>query len=80
MSKKKTYPRAVKDIKGTVAIAELRRAHIVIGLLSLALAFVILASTIYPLNFDDQLGAVVVVLLLIVGAVSLATGVALKSK
>ncbi len=78
MTKKKYLPRKVKDIKGAVAISELRRAHAIIVLLSLALAFLVVASSQYPLQLDGTLGALAVVLLVIVCGSSAATVLALK--
>ncbi len=78
MKKNKLYPRKAKDIKGKVAIAELRRAHFIIAILAMAFVFMLILSIIHPLQFDLWMGSVASALLLIVAAVSLATAITLR--
>lgn len=77
--KKKLF-RTTKDFKGNVALAELRRAHFIIALLATALAFVIIASTYYPIQLDHFLTAVAAALLIIVAAISLSIAFSIKFK
>lgn len=74
------YPKNVKDIKGKVAIAELRRAHYIIVVLAVAFVFMLITSMFEPLQFDLFLGSVAAALILIVAAVSLSTALALPRK
>jgi hypothetical protein len=74
------YPKNVKDIKGKVAIAELRRAHYIIVVLAVAFVFMLITSMFEPLQFDLFLGSVASALILIVAAVSLSTAIALPRK
>ncbi len=79
MKKKSSlYPRQLKDIKGKTAIAELQRAHYVIGLLCIAFVFLIIVTMIHPLEFDVLLGSIAAALLLLVAAASFATAFALR--
>ena len=77
---KNTWLRRTKDFKGKVALEELKRAHIIIALLSTSLAFVIISSSIYPIQLDSTLSAVVSALLVIVAGISLSISVAIKTK
>jgi len=76
MAKKFQRPKSVKDIKGKVALDELRRAHWIITILSAALAFVIVLGTYQPIQFDTTLGAIATVLLIVVAAVSATVAIA----
>ena len=60
------------------AIAELRRAHFVIALLAMIFTFMIIISTIQPIEFDTLLAAIASALLIIVSGVSLATAISLR--
>ncbi len=77
---KNTWLRRTKDFKGKVALEELKRAHIIIALLSVSLAFVIISNSIYPVQLDSLLSAVVSALLVIVAAISLSIALAIKTK
>jgi ABC-type protease/lipase transport system fused ATPase/permease subunit len=77
--KKKLFTKH-KDFKGKVALEELRRAHVVIALLSMALAFLMIIISIYPIQFDMMLSSVAAALLIIVTAVSLSIAFAIKIK
>lgn len=78
--KKTTQPRRIKDIKGKVAIAELRRAHYIITVLSLAFVLLLVINMLLPLQFDALLGTIASVLLIIVSGASLFTALALRDK
>lgn len=73
-------PKKAKDIKGAVVVAELRRAHYIIALLSIAFAAMIGFTTAFELQFDATLGIVVVILLLFVAIVSLGTAFLLRKR
>lgn len=73
---KTKHLKTVKDFKGNVALDELRRAHWIIAVLALSLAFLIVLSIVQPLVFDMTLGFIAVGLLLLVAAIS--AGIALK--
>lgn len=74
------HPRTVKDFKGKVALEELRRAHWIIVILALALAFLIMVTIMQPLEFDIFLGSVAAGLLLLVAAVSAAIALRITVK
>lgn len=76
---KSTYPRKVTDIKGKTAVNELRRAHWIIVVLALALAFIVTVGAGQEISFDGWLATVADVLLVLVALVSLATALRLKS-
>lgn len=76
--KKLSRPGSVKDIKGKVAIAELRRAHYIITMLAGVFSVFLIFTMIDVFVVDVLLGSIAVALLLIVAAASLATAVALK--
>lgn len=71
-------PKTAKDIKGKVALAELRRAHYIIVGLALSFAAMLWFATINEVQFDALLGAIAIVLLLLVAAVSARTIYALN--
>lgn len=73
-------PRKAKDIKGAVAIAELRRAHLIIIVLAIALAVMIGFVSAYELQFDAMLATVAIILLFFVAAVSIMTVWALRKR
>lgn len=76
--KKLSRPRSIKDIKGKVAVEELRRAHYIIVLLSSVFSVFLIFAMIDVFIVDAMLGSITVALLLIVAASSLATAIALK--
>jgi len=76
----KHLPRKAKDIKGPVAIAELRRAHLIIAILALAFAFVVGFVSLYEVRFDAALGAAAFTLLILVAIASLGTAVVLRKR
>ena len=78
--KKTLRPRTIKDIKGKMAIAELRRAHYIITVLSLAFIFILVVNMLMPLEFDVVLGTIASVLLFVVALSSFVTALALRSK
>ncbi len=67
-----------KDFKGKVALKELKRAHFIISLLAIALAFLLVASTYYPIQLHHLLTAVAAALLIIVAAISLSIAFTIK--
>jgi len=73
-------PKRAKDIKGPVAIAELRRAHLIIAILAIAFAVMIGFVSAYQIQFDVVLGAVVIVLLFLLAVVSIGTTFALRNR
>ncbi len=73
-------PRKAKDIKGAVAIAELRRAHYIIVILSVAFAIIIGFVSSFEVQFDALFGAAAIVMLMILAFVSLATALALRKR
>lgn len=79
MTKKRAlYPHSVKDIKGKVAIAELRRAHFIIVMLAVSLAFCVMLASLNLFMVDVFLGALLAALLIIVAAFSTITTIYLK--
>ena len=76
----KLFPKNAKDIKGPVAIAELRRAHYIITLLSIAFAGVMWFVTAFEVQFNAALGAVAVLLLVLVAIVSITTALVLRKR
>ena len=69
-----------KDTKGSVAIAELRRAHLIIAILALAFAVMIGFVSAYEIQFDVVLGAIVIVLLILLALVSSGTAFILRKR
>ena len=69
----KNLPKKAKDIKGAVAIAELRRAHYIIIVLAISLAGIIAITANYKLDLSMPLSIITVVLLSLVALISLAT-------
>lgn len=78
MKKNKLYPKKTADIKGKVAIAELRRAHFIIAILAMSFVFMLILNISRPLQFDLWLGSTASALLIIVAAVSLVTAISLR--
>lgn len=76
----KHLPKKAKDIKGKVAIAELRRAHWTIALLALSFALFIMFVSLYEVQLEQALSLIVAGLLVLVAAVSLATIYALAKR
>lgn len=74
------HPRTVKDFKGKVALEELQRAHWIIMVLALALAFLVVVAVVQPLRFDAVLGTVAVILLILVAAVSASIALYINKK
>ena len=70
--------RKAKDIKGKVALEELRRAHFVIALLSASFAFTLMFVTIYPVQLDTLLVSMATAFLIIISAVSISIAFAVK--
>lgn len=75
--KKKLF-HTTKDFKGKVALQELRRAHVIIALLAISLAFVIVSSTYYPIQLNHLLTAIASALLIILAALSLSVACTIK--
>lgn len=69
-----------KDFKGKVAQQELRRAHLIIALLAISLAFIIMLTALYPLQLDPSLSAIAAALLIIVSGTSLSIALAIRPK
>lgn len=80
MNKNNLFPRRIKDIKGKAAVAELRRAHYIIVILSAAFAFQLIMNMYLPLQFDVLLGSTAAALILLVAGTSLATAIGLPRK
>lgn len=76
----KHLPKKAKDIKGSVAIAELRRSHYIIALLALSLAATLVFMSTYQVQFDWLLTSIVTMMLVVVATVSLATIYALRQR
>ena len=77
---KKTWFQARKGFKGKVALQELRRAHIIIALLSFSLAFLVIISSLYPIQLDTFLSSIASALLIIIAAISISTVLAIPAK
>lgn len=73
-------PRKSKDIKGAVAIAELRRAHYIIAMLAVAFAVMMGLASAFEVQFDATLGILVISMLLFVAIVSLGTAYILRKR
>ena len=69
-----------KNIKGKVALRELRRAHFVIALLSISFAFILIFITIYPVQLDTLLVSIAAAFLIIMAAVSISITFVLQEK
>jgi len=76
----KYLPRKAADIKGAVALAELRRAHYIIAVLALGFAAVVCFVSLYEVRFNTVLGITAMLLLVFVGFISLATVFALRKR
>lgn len=74
---KKKYPRTAKDIKGPVALGELRRAHFIIVILALALSLILVLEAIVPVQLDPYLVIAAVTLLAVVALSSFVTAITL---
>ncbi len=70
--------RKTKDIKGKVALQELRQAHFVIALLAASFAFTLMFVTIYPVQLDTLLVSIATAFLLIIAAVAISIAFAIK--
>lgn len=77
---KKLWFNTHKEFKGKVALAELKRAHLIITLLSMSLAFIIIIMSLYPVQVDTLLAALASALLIIVAAISLSIALMIKVK
>lgn len=77
---KKTWFHTSKSLKGNVALQELKRAHMIIALLSVSLAFIVIINTVYTIQLDMLLSSIVSALLIIVAAISLSVACAIKIK
>lgn len=73
-------PKKAKDIKGAIAIAELRRAHYIIAMLALAFAVMMGLASAFEVQFDATLGILVIIMLLFVAIVSLGTAYILRKR
>lgn len=73
-------PKKAKDIKGAVAIAELRRAHYIIVILTVAMAALLACVTVYPIQLDVAFSLIVIILLAGVAIVSLLTALVLRKQ
>jgi hypothetical protein len=73
-------PTKAKDIKGAVAIAELKRAHLIIAMLAIAFAVIIGLVSTNEIQLDAALGAIATLLLVLVALVSLGTVYALRNR
>ncbi len=80
MAKAKLYPKSAKEIKGKTAIAELQRAHLIIGLLSFAIIPIFIIGALAPIQYPVGLAVVAIILLLLLGGASIGTIFALKRK
>lgn len=80
MKKSTLYPKSIKDIKGKTAIAELRRTHIIVTLLSFAVIPLLVVGSAAPIQYDDWLVVIISILLGLLGLASLITAVALGRK
>lgn len=78
MKKSTLYPKSAKDIKGKTAIAELKRAHLIITLLSFSIIPLLIIGTVDSVQFTPVLSALLVVFLVILGLASFFTIVALR--
>ena len=76
----KYLPKKAKDIKGPVAIAELRRAHYIIAILAIAFAVMVGFVSLFEVQFNAILGATAFVLLLLVAIASLGTAFVLRKR
>ena len=70
----------INDIKGKAAKEELRRAHAIIGILSLSLAFLLVLGALQPLELEPVLAIIAAVLLGLVAVISLGISVLLTKK
>lgn len=80
MKKQTLWPKNAKQIKGKVAIAELKRAHLIITLLSFASVPLVIIGAIAPVQLDKSISAILSVLLVVLGLISLSTIVLLNKK
>ena len=80
MDKSTLWPKNAKEIKGKVAIAELKRAHLIITLLCYAIIPVVILGSINPEQLDKTLSIILSILLAVVGFISLSTIVLLNKK
>jgi hypothetical protein len=76
----KLHPKNAKDIKGAVAIAELRRAHLIIVILAISLAVVLGFGMMYESEFSIVLRNAAIILLAFVALASLATAYVLGKR
>jgi len=72
--------RKINDIKGEAAKEELHRAHAIIGILSLSLAFLLILGALQPLELEPVLAIIAAVLLGLVAVMSLGISVLLTKK
>ena len=73
-------PKKAKDIKGVIAIAELRRAHLIIVILAISFAIMIGFVSTFEVQFNVVLGFIAITLLLLVATVSAGTIAALNKR
>ena len=80
MKKASLWPKNVKQIKGKGAIAELKRAHLIITLLSFASIPLVLMGSLTPVQLDQTISIILGILLTALGLISLSTIVLLNKK
>lgn len=80
MGMKITLFHSKKDIKAKAALQELRRAHAIIALLASTLAFLIIITSLYPIQLDTILAGIAAALLIVVAAVSISIIFAIPAK
>lgn len=74
------HPKNAKDIKGAVAIAELRRAHFIIVILAISLAVVLGFGMMYESELSVVLRNAAIILLSFVALASLGTAYVLGKR
>lgn len=73
-------PKKAKDIKGAVALAELKRAHAIIAILAFSFAMMLSLSSSYEIKLNAGLGTIAAFLLIVVSIVSLGTVLFLQKR
>ena len=77
---KQLFPQKTQDIKGKIAVAELRRAHAIIAALSIAFSMVIGFVWAFEIQFDATLSIMAISLLTLLAGISISTAVALRKR
>jgi hypothetical protein len=70
----------IQNVKGKAAKEELRRAHAIIGILSLSLAFLLVLGALQPLELEPVLALIAAALLGFVAVISLGIAYLLTKK